>query len=99
MGGESVTTLPPWPQNRYLDSYYYLSYPSIDNIVDGLKKLGPGALLYKVDISRAFRHLKIDPGDLDLLGMSPITLMALCVLDLDMGLFSFRNVLMPLGIS
>ena len=56
-------------KNRYLDSYYYLSYPSIDNIVDRLKKLGPGALLYKVDISRAFRHLKIDPGDLDLLGL------------------------------
>ena len=56
-------------KNRYLDSYYYLSYPSIDNIVDRLKKLGPGALIYKVDISRAFRHLKIDPGDLDLLGL------------------------------
>ena len=56
-------------RNRYLDSYYYLSYPSIDNIVDRLKKLGPGALLYKVDISRAFHHLKIDPGDLDLLGL------------------------------
>ena len=56
-------------KNRYLDSYYYLSYPSIDNIVDRLKNLGPGALLYKVDISRAFRHLNIDPGDLDLLGL------------------------------
>ena len=56
-------------KNRYLDSYYYLSYPSIDTIVDRLKKLGPGALIYKVDISRAFRHLKIDPGDLDLLGL------------------------------
>ena len=31
--------------------------------------LGPGSLLYKVDISRAFRQLKIDPGDLDLLGL------------------------------
>ena len=56
-------------KNKYLDSYYYLSYPSIDNIVDRLKKFGPGALIYKVDISRAFRHLRIDPGDLDLLGL------------------------------
>ena len=56
-------------KNKYLDSYYYLSYPSIDNIVNKLKKLGPGALIYKVDISRAFRHLRIDPGDLDLLGL------------------------------
>ena len=56
-------------KNRYLQSYYYLSYPSIDNVVDRLKKLGSGALLYKVDISRAFRHLRIDPGDLGLLGL------------------------------
>ena len=30
-------------------------------------ELGPGSLLYKADISRAFRQLKVDPGDLDLL--------------------------------
>ena len=32
-----------------------------------LKSIGCGALLYKVDISRAFKHVKIDPGDYDLL--------------------------------
>ena len=26
-------------------------------------------MLYKIDISRAFRHIRIDPGDLDLLGL------------------------------
>ena len=56
-------------KNRYLQAYYHLSYPSVDHIVDYLKRLGPGALIYKVDISRAFRHLRIDPGDLDLLGL------------------------------
>ena len=30
--------------------------------------------------------------------MNPTTLIDLCVLDLDMGLFSFKNVPMPLGI-
>ena len=54
---------------RYLDTYFSLSYPSIDHIVQEVKKLGPGSLLYKVDISRAFRHLRIDPGDIDLLGI------------------------------
>ena len=54
---------------RYLDTYFSLSYPSIDHIVHQIKKLGPGSLLYKVDISRAFRHLRIDPGDIDLLGI------------------------------
>ena len=56
-------------KNRYLDSYHYLSYLSIDNIVDRLKKLGPGALLYIVDISRAYRHIKINPRDLNMLGL------------------------------
>ena len=41
----------------------------MDNIVDKLKQLGDSALLFKIYISRAFRHLKIDPGDLDLLGL------------------------------
>ena len=54
---------------RYLNTYFSLSYPSIDNIVDKVKALGPGSLLFKVDISRAFRHLRIDPGDIDLLGI------------------------------
>ena len=46
-----------------------LSLPSIDHITSHVKALGPGAQIYKIDISRAFRHVKIDPGDLDLLGL------------------------------
>ena len=57
------------PKDKYLGSYFDLKYPSIDHIVDKLEQLGTDALLYKVDISRAFRHLKIDPGDIDLLGL------------------------------
>ena len=41
----------------------------MDTIVNSLKSLGSEALLYKIDISRAFRHIRIDPGDLDLLGI------------------------------
>ena len=41
----------------------------MNHIVKYLKHLGPGALIYKVDISRAFRHITIDPRDLDLLGL------------------------------
>ena len=54
---------------HYLDTYFTLQYPSVDHIIEKLKLLGPGSLLYKVDISRAFRHLRIDPGDIDLLGI------------------------------
>ena len=56
-------------KNSYLGTYFDLKYPSIDHIVKKLKLLGTGALLYKVDISRAFRRLRIDPGDIDLLGI------------------------------
>ena len=31
--------------------------------------LGPAALIYKIDISRAFRQIKLDPRDIDLLGI------------------------------
>ena len=67
-----------WPPNLsvnagvkkdiYLDTIYSLHYPSIDNITNSSAKLGPAAQLYKVDISRAFHHLRVDPADIDLLG-------------------------------
>ena len=56
-------------KNKYLGSYFTLRYPSLDHISQVLCELGPQALIYKIDISRAFRHLRIDPGDLDLLGI------------------------------
>ena len=69
-----------WPQGAlvnagidkltYLDSEFDLTFPTVDDITTELKQLGRGALLYKVDISRAFRHVKVDPGDYDLLGLA-----------------------------
>ena len=56
-------------KDKYLGSYFQLKYPSVDDIVYSLKQLGPVALLYKIDISHDFRHIRIDPGDLDLLGL------------------------------
>ena len=53
---------------KYLNSYFTLQYPSIDHIVEQVKRVSLGALLYKVDISTAFRHIRIDPGHIDLLG-------------------------------
>ena len=57
-------------KNIYLGTYFKLQYPSIDNITMALNNLGPGAMLYKVDISCAFRHIRIDSKDIDLLGIS-----------------------------
>ena len=68
-----------WPQgasvnsginkNTYLDSQFDLTFPSVDDITNEVKHLGRGALLYKVDVSHAFRQVKVDPGDYNLLGL------------------------------
>ena len=55
--------------NEYLGTEFQLHYPSIDDFVKRVVQLGPACKLFKIDISRAFRHLRIDPGDIDLLGL------------------------------
>ena len=54
---------------QYLGSKFLLTLPTIDTITNKLVKLGRGVLLYKIDISRAFRHVKIDPADYKYLGL------------------------------
>ena len=56
-------------KNSYLGTDFILSFPTVDHITSQVKKVGPGAHIYKIDASRAFRHVKMDPGDLDLLGL------------------------------
>ena len=56
-------------KNSYLGSEFSLTFPTIDDITKELVKIGSGCHIYKIRISRAFRHLKIDPGDYDLLGL------------------------------
>ena len=56
-------------KTTYLDSRLDLTFPTIDDITNELKALGKGALLYKVDVSWVFRHVKIDPTDYNLLGL------------------------------
>ena len=53
----------------YLSTHYELKFPSVDLITNSLQNLGPSAQMFKIDISRAFRHIKVDPGDIDLLGI------------------------------
>ena len=57
-------------KNSYLGTDFSLHLPTIDHITEQLKILGKGCHLYKIDISRAFRHIKVDPMDYDLLGLS-----------------------------
>ena len=54
-------------KDTYLGSPFALTFPTVDVITGELKCLGRGALLYKIDVSRAFHHVRIDPGDYELL--------------------------------
>ena len=54
---------------QYLNTAFILSLPTIDNITQKICKYGKGSLIYKIDISRAFRHVKIDPDSYFLLGL------------------------------
>ena len=56
-------------KDSYLGTKFQMHYPTVDTIVNTLNNLGPGANIFKVDISHAFRHLRIDPGDIDLLAL------------------------------
>ena len=57
------------PKDQYLGTPFIFKLPTVDAITDQIKVLGRGCKLYKVDISRAFRHVKLDPKEYDLLGL------------------------------
>ena len=65
--GQSVNT--GIPRDQYLGTPFILKLPTVDTITEQIKVLGRGCKLYKVDISRAFRHVKLDPKEYDLLGL------------------------------
>ena len=48
---------------------FALRFPTIDHIVDEIRKY-QDPLIFKVDIARAFRNLRVDPGDGLKLGIS-----------------------------
>ena len=53
----------------YLDTPFLLTLPTVDHIAKKIISLGRGSHICKADISRAFRHLRIDPKDCKLLGL------------------------------
>ena len=56
-------------KTTYLGTDFNLVLPTVDHITDRLNVLGRGAHIYKIDISRAFRHIKVDPLDYNHLGL------------------------------
>ena len=55
-------------RENYLGDPIYLWYPSVDNPVNLVRNKGRDCCLFKCDLSRAYRQLPVDPGDLHLLG-------------------------------
>ena len=68
-----------WPQGDSVNSHipdkvfddmtFQLKYPTVDNIVTQISVIGPTALLYKIDLKRAYRNLRTDPRDFTVLGL------------------------------
>ena len=52
----------------FLGDPIHLRYPSVDNLVNLVRRKGPGCCLFKCDLSHAYRQLPVDPGDLHHLG-------------------------------
>ena len=48
---------------------FMLRYPSVDEIVKTVQELGNNVLLSKIEVSRAFRNLRVDPLDYNVLGL------------------------------
>ena len=53
----------------YDDVTFTLKYPTVDQIVHKVQEFDSDVLLSKIDISRAFRNLRVDPLDYDALGL------------------------------
>ena len=51
-------------KDSYLGTDFEMHYPSVDTIIQEIISTGPAARIFKVDISRAFLHIRIDPGDI-----------------------------------
>ena len=56
------------PNDSFLGEAISLSYPTVDSILNAAISLGPGCLLYKRDLKKAYRLFSVDPKDYHLLG-------------------------------
>jgi len=50
--------------NTYMGTPFLLKFPTVDDVISRVKVLKGDCLLYKVDLQRAFRQLRLDPGDI-----------------------------------
>ena len=55
-------------KEEFLGLPFKLSLPGVDDLCEIICDLGPGCLLWKRDLSRAYRQFPVDPGDINKLG-------------------------------
>ena len=56
-------------KGTYLGKECELTHPSVDALVDLVKKNGEGCLMMKRDLKRAYQQIQTDPADWNLLGL------------------------------
>ena len=55
-------------KDNYMGLPAKLTFPRVDDFALRIYQLGKGCMMFKVDLSRYFRQLPLDPGDYSLLG-------------------------------
>ena len=55
-------------KDNYLGFPAKLTFPKVDDFAFRIDELGKGCMMFKVDLSRYFRQLPLDPGDYSLIG-------------------------------
>lgn len=56
------------PRDSYLGDSFVLRLPGLDALLEIIRIKGPHCHVFKMDLSRAYRQLRIDPRDYHLLG-------------------------------
>ena len=57
-------------KDEYLSQPFSLRLPGIDRLVEFVNAKGPGCLVFKKDLKRAYRQIPVDPHDYHLLGLT-----------------------------
>ena len=65
--GESI--IDKVSNGQYMGILFKLKFPTVDDITDRITQVNGYCLLYKIDLQRAFRHLKLDPRDINKTGL------------------------------
>ena len=55
-------------KDNYMGEVVKLTFPRVDDLALRIYQLGPGAMMFKIDLSRYFRQLPLDPGDYSMIG-------------------------------